>query len=126
MSRWIRRRPHTSLGFIKVDLEAKIEIDSRFSSPAIVPSVEIEIETEEILIVGTIISPIIEISPETIIDVTTEEIASSLVKDEINIDHTAEGEIAIDRTIEIDKFTEELTPDKDSEIGVTVGIGKKL
>ena len=120
MSRWTRRRLHTSLGFIKVDLEAKIEVDSRISNPAIDPAANKEIETEEILIVGTIIDPIIERGPEIIIDVTTEEMTTSLMKDEITIDKTAEEEIAIDRIIEIDKVTEELALDKDLEIGVKV------
>ena len=60
MSKWTRRRLHISLEYIKVDLEAKIKVDSRIFSPAIGPSAEIEIETEEILIVGTIIDPIID------------------------------------------------------------------
>ena len=96
MSGWTRRRPHTSLGFTKVDLEAKIEVDSRIPNPTIGPSAEKEIETEEILIVGTIIDPIIETGPEIIIDMTTEEMATGLMKDEITIDKTVEGEIAID------------------------------
>ena len=90
--------------------------------PAIGPSAKEEIETEEILIIGTIIDTIIETGPEIIIDVTTERMATSLMKDKITIDKTAEGEIAIDRAIEIDKVTEELTLDKDSEIGVKVEI----
>ena len=44
MSKWTRRRPHISLEFIKVDLEVKIEVDSRNFSPTIGPSAEIEIE----------------------------------------------------------------------------------
>ena len=55
MSKWTKSMPHTSLGFIKVDLEAKVGVDSRICSPAIGLLAEIEIETEEIIIGGTII-----------------------------------------------------------------------
>ena len=121
-------RPHISLGFIKVDLEAKVEVHSRIFSPTIGLTAEVETEIEEIIIitVGTIIDPTIEIDPETIINMTTEEIATSLMKDEITIDKTIGGDIATDKTIEIDKVIEKMTPDKDTETGVKVGIDQEI
>ena len=86
MSKWIRGRLHTSLGFIKVDLDPKVEVDNRIFSPTIGLSEEKETKAEDIIIItiGTIIGPTIEIDPQTITDVTTEEIATSLIKDENN------------------------------------------
>ena len=121
MSKWTKRRPHTSLGFIKVDLEAKIEVDSRIFNPTIGLSAGIEIETEEIIIVETMIGPIVEIDPETIIDKTIGETTTGLMKDELLIDKTVE-ETATDKTIETGNIIEERTPDRDIEIGVRVGI----
>ena len=128
MSKWIKGRLHTSLGFIKVDLEAKVEVDNKIFSPTIGLLAEKETETEEIIIItiGTIIGPTIEIDQETITDVTTEEIATSLMKDEITIDKTIGGEINTDKTIEIGKIIEEMTPDKDTETGVKVGIDQEI
>ena len=54
-----------------------------------------------------------------------EEIATSLMKDKITIDRTI-GEIATDKTIEINKIIEEMTSDKDTETGVKVGIDQEL
>ena len=122
MSKWTRRRPHTSLGFINVDLEAKVEVDSRIFSPTTGLPTGIEIETEEIIIVGTIIGPTIEIDPEIIIDETIGETTTSLIKDKLTRDKTVGGETATDKAIEIGRIIEEVTPDKDTEIGVRVGI----
>ena len=113
LERWTNGRPHTSPAFIKVDLEAKVGVDSRIFSPTIGPSVEIEIETEEIIAVETIIGPTIETDPGTIIDVTIGETITGQMKDEITIDKTVGGEIATDKTIEIGKIIEEMTPDRD-------------
>ena len=127
MSKWIKRRPNTSLGFIKIDLEATVEVDCRIFSPTIGLSAEIETEVGEIIIITIeIIDPTIEIDPETIIDVTAEEIATGLMKDKITIDMTIEGETAIDKTMEIDKIIEEMIPDKDIATGVKVGIDQEL
>ena len=43
------------------------------------------------------------------------------MKDELTIDKTVGKETATDKTIEIGKIIEEMTPDKDTEIGVKVG-----
>ena len=118
MLKWTKRRPHTSLGFIKVDQEAKAEIDSRLLSPTIGPSAETGIETERIIMVEAIIGPTIGIGLETIIDMTIGETTTSPMKDEITIGKTVGGEIATDETIGIDKIIEEMTPDKDTGIGV--------
>ena len=124
MSKWIKTRPYTSLWFIKVDLEAKVEVDSKTFSPTIGLSVKIETEIEKIIIITIeIIDPAIEIDPETIIDVTTEEITTGPMKDEITIGRTI-GETATDKTIEIDKIIEEMTPD--TETGVKVGIDQEI
>ena len=48
------------------------------------------------------------------------------MKDEMTLDKTVEGEITTDKIIEIDRITEEMTPDKDTEIGVKVGIGQEI
>ena len=46
------------------------------------------------------------------------------MRDIITIDKTIGGEIATDKTIEIDKIIEEVTPDK--ETGVKVGIDQEI
>ena len=125
MSKWIKRRPHTSLGFINIDLETKVEVDSKIFSPAMGLSVEIGIEGI-IIITIEIINLTIKIDPETIIDVTTEEITTGPMKDIITIDKTIGGEIATDKTIKVDKIVEEMTPDKDIETGVKVGIDQEI
>ena len=33
MSRWTKKRPHISLGFIKTDLEAKVGVDNKIFEP---------------------------------------------------------------------------------------------
>ena len=55
-----------------------------------------------------------------------EEIATHLMKDEMTLDKTVEGEITTEKIIEIDRITKEMTPDKDTEIGVKVGIGQEI
>ena len=57
---------------------------------------------------------------------TTEEIDIGLMKAEITIDKTIGGEIATDKTIEIDKIIEEMTPDQDTEMGVKVGRDQEI
>ena len=47
------------------------------------------------------------------------------MRDVITIDKIIGGEIVIDRTIEIDKIIEEITPDKDIETEVKVGIDQE-
>ena len=49
------------------------------------------------------------------------ETTTGLMKDKLTIDKTVGEETATDKTIEIGKIIEEMTPDKDSEIGVKVG-----
>ena len=95
-------------------------------SPTIGPSAEIGIETEGIIIVGTIIDPTTGTVLETIIDMTIGETTTSSMIDEIIIDETVGGEIATDKTIEIDKIIEEMTPDKDTGIGMEVGIDQEI
>ena len=59
-----------------------------------------EIETElEGIIITEIIDPTLEIDPGTIIDMTTEEIIPSPLKNVIATDRTIGGEIAIDKTV---------------------------
>ena len=48
------------------------------------------------------------------------------MKDEITIGKTIGGEIATDKTIEIDKIIEQTTPDKHIETGVKVGIDQEI
>ena len=73
-----------------------------------------------IIIKSEIIGPTIEIGLETITDKITKEISSSLMKDTIIIDRTIEGEITIDKTIEIDKIMEEITLDKETGVRVEI------
>ena len=56
----------------------------------------------------------------------TEEIPTGLMKDTIIIGKITEGETATDRTIEIGKITEVMTPDKDIETGAKVAIGPEI
>ena len=107
-----KRRLHPSLGFIKVDLEAKVRIDNRLFCPIIGPSAEIGIETEEITIIETTIGPTIEIGLETTIGVTIGETTTGPMKGEIITGKTIGGETVTDKTIETDKFIEEMTPKK--------------
>ena len=109
-----------SLGFIKIDQEAIVEVDSKIFSPTKGLLAETETELEGIIITTIeTIDPTIEIDPETITDMTTEEITTSPMRDIITIGRTIEGEIAIDKTIEIDKTIDGTTLDK--ETGVKVG-----
>ena len=113
--KWIKRRPHTSLGFIKIDLEARVEEDSKNFSPAIGLLAEIETELEGIIIITIEIrDPTLEIDPETITDVTTEEITTGSMRDITTIDKTIGGMIAIDKIIEIGKIIEGMTLDEET------------
>ena len=88
-----KKETHTSLGFFKVDLEAKVGIDNRLISPTIDPSVWTGIEIGETTTTAeTITGPTIGTNLETIIDVTIGEIAISLMKDGLTIDRTIEEE----------------------------------
>ena len=114
-------KPHISLGFIKIDQEAIVEADSKIFSHTTGPLAETETEPEGIIIITIEIThPTFEIDPEIITDVTTEKIIISPIRDIITIDRTIGGEIAIDKTIEIDKIIGGMTLDK--ETGVKVGI----
>ena len=79
MSKWTKGRPHTSLGFINVDLEAKVGTYSRIFSTTIGPSAEIETEAEGITIIGIVIGSTIGTGLEIIIDLTVVEIAINLM-----------------------------------------------
>ena len=77
-----------------------------------------------IIITIEIIDPTLEIDPGTIIDVTIEEITTIPMRDIITIDRTIGGEMATDKTIEIDKIIGEMTPEK--ETGAKVGIDQEI
>ena len=82
-------------------------------------------EIEGIIIITTeIIDRTLETDPETITDMTTEEITTSPMRKVITIDKKIGGEMATDKTIEIDKIIEGMTLDK--ETGVKVGIGQEI
>ena len=83
-----------------------VEIDSKIVSSVIGILEETETELEGIIIIE-IIGSTLEIDPEIIIDVTTEEITTGPMRDVITTDRTIGGEIAIDKTIEIDKTKRE-------------------
>ena len=122
MSRWTEKRPLTSLGFIKTDLEAKAGVDNKIISPTIDHLAGTETEVEGIIIITIeITDPTIEAGLEMITDVITEETPTSPMRDKITTDRTIEGEFTIDKTIEIGKITEGITIDQ--EIGVRVEIG---
>ena len=120
MSKWIKHKPHISLRFIKISQEAIVGVDSKIFSPAIGLLAETEIEPEGIIIIIEIIDPTLETDPETIIDVTTEEITTSPMRDVITTDRTIGGEIAIDKTIKIDKTIEGMTLDKETGVKVEI------
>ena len=96
-------KSHINLGFIKIDQEAIVEVHSNIFSHAIGPLAETETELEGIITIE-ITDPTLEIDPEIITDVTTEEIITGPMRDVITTDRTIGGEIAIDKTIEIDKI----------------------
>ena len=60
-----------------------------------------------------------------IIDEIT-EVTTSPMRDVITIDKTIGGEIATDKTTEIGKIIGEMTPGKDIETGVKVGIDQEI
>ena len=125
MSKWIKRRPYVSLGFIKIDQEAIVEVDSKIFSLTIGLLAEIETELEAIIIITIeIIYATLEIDPGTITDMTTEDITTSPMRDVITIDRTIGGEIAIDKIIEVGKIIEGRTLDNEKE--VKVGIGQEI
>ena len=127
MLKWTERRPHISQGFIKTDVEAKVGVDNKIFSYTTDHLVGIEREIEGIIIITIeIIDPTIEIDPETVIDVITEEITTSPIKDIIITDKTIGEGIATERTVEIDKIIEEMTPDKDTETGMKVGTDQEI
>ena len=76
-----------------------MEVDSRIFSSTIGLSTGIEIET----------GSIIEIDPETVTDKTIGETTIHLMRDKLPIDKTVE-ETAIDKTIEIGKIIDKMTP----------------
>ena len=119
MSRWAKRKLHISPGFIKIDQEAIVEVDSKISSPTIGLIAESEAEPEGIMITE-IIDPTLEIDPGTIMDVITEEIIISPMRDTIIIDKTIGGEITIDKKIGIDKTIEGMTLDKKTGVRVEI------
>ena len=97
--------PHISLGFIKIDQEAIVEVHSKLFSPTIGLLAEAETELEGIIVITIeIMDPTLEIDPETITDVPTEAITTGPMRDIITIGRTIGGETAIDKTIEIDKL----------------------
>ena len=125
MFKWTKRRPHISLGFIKIDQEVRVEADRKIFSPTIGLLAETETELEGITIITIeTVDPTLEIDSEIITDVTTEEMTTGPMRDVIAIDKTIGGEIIIDKTIEIDKSIEGMTLDK--EIGVKVEIGPEI
>ena len=89
MSRWTKKRPLISLGFIKTDLEAKVGVDNKIFTPTIDHLAEAETEIEIIIITAVeITDPTVEIGLEMITDVITEEIPTSPMRDIIITDRT--------------------------------------
>ena len=101
MSKWIEKRPHTSLEFYQNRPEPKVGVDNKLSNPTIDPLAVIGTEIEGIInMTIEITDPTIEIGPEMITGMITEEIPTGLMKDAINTDRTLEGEIPTGKTIE--------------------------
>ena len=90
-----KERPHTSLGFTKVDLEAKVEIGNKLSSPVIDLSVEIGIEIGTTTTTEIIIGQTIGIGPGTPTDLMIEGITIGQVTDRVIAGKTI-GETVID------------------------------
>ena len=124
MSKWTKRGPHTSLGFIKVDLEAKVGTYNKMFSPAIDPSVGTGIEIGKTT-TGATMGPTTGTDLQIIIDVTVGKIAIGLMKDGLIIGKTI-GEKISGKTTETDKIIEGMTPDKDTWIGVRVEIDQEI
>ena len=80
---------------------------------------ETETELEGIIIIEKI-DPTFEIDPGTIVDVTTEEIITSPMRDVITTDRTIGGEITIEKTTAIDKTIEGMTLDKVTGVKVEI------
>ena len=87
----------------------------------------IGIEIEEIIFIITeIIDPAIEIGQGTATEVMIDNITIGLMKDVIIIDQITEGETIAGKTVETDKTIEVMTPDRDMEIEVRVGIDPEI
>ena len=83
------------------------------------PLAGIETDLEGIIIIE-IIDPTLETDPGTVIDMTTEEIITCPMRDAVTTDRIIEGEITIDKSIEIDKIIEEMTLDKEKGVRVEI------
>ena len=82
MLKWTERRPHTGLEFIKTDLDAKVGVANKIFSPTLdhLAGIETEIEGNTIITIEITV-PTIEIDPETIKYIITEEIPTSPMND---------------------------------------------
>ena len=122
-------RPHTNLRFTKVGLEAKVGRDNKIIKPTIDHSVGIGIEIEGITTIEIIIGPTIGIDLGTTIGVTVEEITIALMIEKTITDKTIGKTIigkTIERTTEIDKIMEEMTPNRGIGIEVRVESNQEI
>ena len=124
MKKWIRKRPHTSLKFIKTDTEAKVGVDNPIFTLETNHLVETGIEMRRTIITITgIIDQTMEIGLEIIIDGMTEDLHIDLMMGLVITDSIIGIEVTTDKRIEVNKTIEVMTLDRDMEIGVKVEIG---
>ena len=122
MWNWTEKRPHINLRFTKTDLKAKVRVDHKIFSPTTGPLAGIGTEIEGIIIIIIeITDPTIETDQRTTIEIMIDEITIKLMKDIIT-----EGEKITGKTVETDKTLEVMTPDRDMEIDVRVGIDLEI
>ena len=109
-----------------MDLEAKVEVDNRIFSPAIGLSAEKETETNYNYNNRDNNRP--SYRDRSRYNYRHHNRRNSYWSNERRNNYRQDnrGERATDKTIEIDKMIEEMTPDKDTEIGVKVGIDQEL
>ena len=84
--KWTEKRLHTSPGFTKIDLEAKVGVDNKIISPATDPLAGIEKIKGIIIITTEITDPTIKIGLGTVTDMMTEGIPIGLMKDVVTTD----------------------------------------
>ena len=117
-----KKETHTSLEFIKTDIEAKEGVDNPTFTLETYPLVETRIEMEGTIITMTrIIDQPIQIGLEIIIERMTEDLHISFMTGVVITDLIIGIEVTTDKTI--DKIIEVMTLERDMEIGVKVEIG---
>ena len=115
-----------ALEFTKIDLEARVGSDKKFSTSQEIPLVGVGIKIEEILvIIIEITGPIIEIDLAIITELMTGDIPIGPMMGAIT-DLRTGVEATIGKAVETNKIIGVMTLDRDMEIEVKVGIGPDI